>query len=222
MRSCSQLVRATQDADKLIDAIRIPASLITRELGSRIKAWLLAGSADGGDAPPVVAEMDWSETIPDPTATVTWSLWGTSSTACGSVCHRLVAFLHSFSSDLAALNAANATTFAPHFASWRCEDGAAECATQCINHGRCVCCAAMRSLLRASLLTRNAVSPSLQLLRGGPVRRGALARPRRGGDEPAARVRAPRRARARLARHLVEVRRRLCGRVHHGCRQLQP
>jgi hypothetical protein len=133
-------VRATQDADKLIDAISIPASLITRELGSRIKAWLLAGSADGGDAPPVVAEMDWSETIPDPTATVSWSLWGTSSTACGSVCDRLVAFLHSFSADLAALNAANATTFAPHFASWRCEDGAAaECATQCINHGRCVC-----------------------------------------------------------------------------------
>jgi hypothetical protein len=135
-----------QDAEKLFDQITIPASLITRELGSRIKAALAAAAAGDGGA--VVAALDWSESIPDAAPNVTWALWGTSDTGCGSACERLASFLRGFEPTARALSPSRNATgngtaalpaamdFAPRFASWRCGD-APECAAQCINHGRC-------------------------------------------------------------------------------------
>jgi hypothetical protein len=143
----------------------VPASLITRELGARIKEALAAAAAPDADAQAVVAEMDWSDTIPDASPAVTWSLWGTSSMACGSVCDRLARFLHDFvpiATTLAAPSSSSATgsnvtavAFAPHFSSWRCDGDAAgdACATQCINNGRCAT-ALMMFVVSAFLVVR--------------------------------------------------------------------
>lgn len=130
------------DAERLVDNITIPASLITMQLASSIKA-VLQGDSSSSDAaasvdgpPAVVAEIDWSDTIPDASAVVTWSLWGTSSTACVA-CERVAQFLLEFESTAAALTTApNGIVFAPHFASWRCAGDAPECAAQCIYAGR--------------------------------------------------------------------------------------
>jgi hypothetical protein len=156
--------RCLQDAENLIDSITVPASLITRELGARIKEALAAAAAPDADAQAVVAEMDWSDTIPDASPAVVWSLWGTSSMACGAVCDRLARFLHDFAPIAATLAAPSssaagsnvtAVAFEPHFSSWRCDSNAAgnACATQCINNGRyaafctCfVCCSRLLAL----------------------------------------------------------------------------
>ena len=111
--------------------ITIPTGLVKKSVGDRLKG--------GKDDAPVIATLDWTDSLPHPDDRVEWEFWTNSNDACGVKCDQQKRFVREFASTAQALEKGGYTQFTPHYVTWLCPKTyrqTRECQSQCINHGR--------------------------------------------------------------------------------------
>ncbi|XP_073066473.1 vacuolar-sorting receptor 1-like isoform X1 [Primulina eburnea] len=121
--------------DAMVDYIQnisIPSTLISRELGDKIRKELAKGEM-------VNMYIDWREALPHPDDRVEYEFWTNSNDECGPKCDSQLEFVRSFKGAAQILEQKGYTQFTPHYITWYCPEAfilSKQCKSQCINNGR--------------------------------------------------------------------------------------